>query len=58
MYSKVRADIRKIVRTLSNYKKVEIFEGVVCDEPMFTFAQAYLRSSVFRNLWEIRSDDI
>ena len=38
MYSKVRADIRKIVRTLSNYKKVEIFEGVVCDEPMFTFA--------------------
>jgi len=30
MYGKVREDVRKILRTLCKYKKVEIIEGAVC----------------------------
>ena len=32
MYGKVRADMREILRTLCNYKKVEIIEGAVCKD--------------------------
>ena len=31
MYGKVKADIREILRTLCQYKKVEIIEGAVPD---------------------------
>ncbi len=30
MYGKVRTDVREILRTLCQYKKVEIIEGAVC----------------------------
>ena len=30
MYGKVIADMREILRTLCNYKKVENIEGAVC----------------------------
>ena len=30
MYGKVREDMREILRTLCQYKKVEIIEGAVC----------------------------
>lgn len=32
MYGKVREDVREILRTLCNYKKVEIIEGAVCSD--------------------------
>ena len=32
MYGKVKADMREILRTLCNYKKVEIIEGAVCKD--------------------------
>ena len=32
MYGKVRADMREILRTLCNYKKVEMIEGAVCKD--------------------------
>lgn len=32
MYGKVREDVREILRTLCNYKKVEIIEGAVCTD--------------------------
>ena len=32
MYGKVREDMREILRTLCNYKKVEIISGAVCSD--------------------------
>ena len=32
MYGRVREDVREILRTLCNYKKVEIIEGAVCSD--------------------------
>ena len=32
MYGKVREDVREILRTLCNYKKVEIIEDAVCSD--------------------------
>ena len=32
MYGKVREDMREILRTLCNYKKVEIISGAVCTD--------------------------
>lgn len=32
MYGRVREDMREILRTLCNYKKVEIIEGAVCTD--------------------------
>ena len=32
MYGKVKADMREILRTLCNYKKVEIIEGAICKD--------------------------
>ena len=32
MYGKVREDMREILRTLCQYKKVEIVEGAVCSD--------------------------
>ena len=32
LYGKVKADVREIIRTLRKYKKVEIIEGVVCED--------------------------
>lgn len=30
LYGKVKADVREIIRTLCQYKKVKIIEGAVC----------------------------
>ena len=32
LYGKVRKDVREIIRTLCEYKKVEIVEGAVCED--------------------------
>ena len=50
MYGKVREDMREILRTLCQYKKVEIIEGALCIHFLFSpvdkyFSQVEIRSS-------------
>ena len=39
MYGKVREDMREILRTLCQYKKVEIIEGAVCSIEKYGLSQ-------------------
>ena len=51
VYGKVKEDLREILRTLCQYKKVEIVEGAVCSDHVHLCVSIPPKNMCFRICW-------